>query len=114
MFLVTGATGFIGGHLVEQLCAAGHSVRVLARRIDREWPCATACCDLAAGAGLEEALNGVDIIVHLAGATKALNSQDYFRANVLASANLARAIADRPIRLLHVSSLAAVGPSNEG
>jgi nucleoside-diphosphate-sugar epimerase len=114
MFLITGATGFIGSHLVEKLCAAGRPVRVLVRRVDREWPCPTAPCDLVTGAGLEEALEGVDVVIHLAGATKALNPEDYFRANVRAAANLARAVADRPIRLLHVSSLAAVGPSLDG
>lgn len=112
MFLITGATGFIGSHLVERLCASGVPVRALVRRIDREWPCGTACCDLATGSGLEEALADVDTVIHLAGATKALNPQDYYRANVRASANLARALASSPVRLVHVSSLAAVGPAD--
>lgn len=114
MILVTGATGFIGSHLVEKLCAKGIPVRALVRHIDREWPCPTACCDLATGSGLEEALEGADAVIHLAGATKALSPPDYYRANVRASANLARALAGRPVRLVHVSSLAAVGPGDVG
>jgi nucleoside-diphosphate-sugar epimerase len=114
MILVTGATGFIGSHLVEKLCASGVSVRALVRRVDREWPCATACCDLATASGLEEALDGVDTVVHLAGVTKALNPQDYFRGNVRASVNLARALAGRDVRLVHVSSQAAAGPADAG
>ena len=51
MFLVTGATGFIGSHLVEKLCAAGVPVRALMRRVDRDWPCPTALCDLVTGRG---------------------------------------------------------------
>ncbi|HKE27163.1 MAG TPA: NAD-dependent epimerase/dehydratase family protein [Bryobacteraceae bacterium] len=111
MFLVTGATGFIGTHVVEKLVASGRPVRALVRRADRDWPCPTACCDLAAGAGLEDALDGVDAVIHLAGATKGLTPEDYYRANVVASTNLARALAGRAIRLVHVSSLAAAGPN---
>jgi len=111
MFLVTGATGFIGGHLVEKLHTSGVSVRVLVRRADRDWPCAAVCCDLATGVGLEEAVEGVETVIHLAGATKALSPEGYYRGNVLAAANLARALAGRPVRLVHVSSQAAAGPS---
>jgi len=114
MFLVTGATGFIGSHLVEKLCASGRPVRALVRRVDRDWPCATACCDLATGHGLEAALDGVDTVIHLAGATKALTPDDYHLANVRATGTLVRAIAGRAVRLVHVSSLAAVGPSPDG
>lgn len=114
MFLITGATGFIGRNLVEKLCASGREVRAMVRRSAGDMPCATVCCDLATGVGLEQAIEGVETIIHLAGATKALSPEDYDRANVHAAANLARAAADRAIRLVHVSSLAAVGPSGDG
>jgi len=114
MFLVTGATGFIGKHLVERLSASGAPVRALVRRVDREWPCPTARCDLATGQGLDEALEGIDRVIHLAGATKALAPEGYYAANVRGAANLARALEGRPVRLVHVSSLAAVGPSPDG
>lgn len=114
MFLVTGATGFIGSHLLEKLCAGGVPVRALVRRLDRDWPCAAISCDLARGANLDRALEGVDTVIHLAGATKALRPEDYKRANVEASANLARALENRAVRLVHVSSLAAAGPSADG
>lgn len=114
MYLVTGATGFIGGHLVEKLHASGIPVRVLVRRVDRDWPCEVACADLYTAAGLEEAVNGVDTVIHLAGATKALSLEDYYKSNVRASANLAKALAGRNVRLVHVSSLAAAGPSADG
>jgi nucleoside-diphosphate-sugar epimerase len=114
MFLITGATGFIGSHLVDRLCAEGRPVRALVRRLDREWRCDAVCCDLVSGKGIEEALDGVDIVIHLAGATKALNPEDYFRANVRATANLARALRGSAVRMVHVSSLAAAGPSPDG
>jgi nucleoside-diphosphate-sugar epimerase len=114
MFLVTGATGFIGSHLVDKLRSAGLPVRVLVRRIDREWPCPAVRCDLVSGDGLKDALDGVDTVIHLAGATKAVTPADYRVANVCATRTLANALADRAVRLVHVSSQAAAGPSPDG
>jgi len=111
MILVTGATGFIGSHLVERLAAQGRSVRCLVRRAV-QLPAGVECApgDLAAGIGLAEALRGVDTVIHLAGVTKALAAADYDRGNRLATANLLCAAAG-VTRLVHVSSLAAAGPS---
>jgi dihydroflavonol-4-reductase len=36
--LVTGATGFIAGHVIHQLLEAGHEVRGTARSVSRETP----------------------------------------------------------------------------
>jgi nucleoside-diphosphate-sugar epimerase len=117
MILVTGGTGFIGSHLVERLVAQGRPVRCLVRRsgtaaglppaIER------AQGDLATGAGLAEALRGVDTVLHLAGVTKARTAADYHRGNATATANLLRAAQDytEVNRFVHVSSLAAAGPS---
>jgi nucleoside-diphosphate-sugar epimerase len=115
MFLVTGATGFIGGHLLEKLSSSGEPVRALVRR-ETKLPAGVESVrgDLATGGGLEEALGGVDTVIHLAGATKALVPEDYYAGNVRTTEMLARALAGRPIRLVHVSSLAAAGPSEIG
>ncbi len=120
MILVTGATGFIGGHLVESLLARGESVRALVRRTGSFDKTAVEVVygDLESGAGLETALQGVDTVIHLAGVTKALSIADYYAGNVQATENLARAIASsvksnpRTIRMVHVSSQAAVGPGS--
>jgi nucleoside-diphosphate-sugar epimerase len=114
MILVTGATGFIGSHLADRLCAAGVPVRCLVRNRSRQAGGEAAYGDLASGAGIVEALRGVDTVIHLAGVTKALHPQDYDTGNVTASANLARAAAGRVARFVHVSSLAAIGPSADG
>src|SRR5207302_1909687 len=69
--------------------------------------------DYATGAGLREAVAGVDVVFHLAGVTKALRRADYYSGNAVAAENLARAAVGAP-RFVHVSSLAAVGPSRAG
>jgi nucleoside-diphosphate-sugar epimerase len=114
MILVTGGTGFIGSHLIDRLLARGERVRVLARRTNvfDKTPVEVVRGDLVGGAGIDLALRDVDTVLHLAGVTKALSVAEYFSGNVRATENLARAIAaaGRPIRMVHVSSLAAVGP----
>ncbi len=71
--------------------------------------------DLVSGAGVDAALEGVDLVIHLAGVTKALKVGDYYLGNVDATEKLAAAVAARRgIRMVHVSSLAAVGPSLDG
>lgn len=116
MILVTGGTGFIGSHLVETLCASGEAVRCLVRprRRGRALPVGVEVAegDLATGAGLEEALRGADAVIHLAGVTKALAVSDYYTGNPRATEALARAARGGPARFVHVSSLAAIGPSH--
>ena len=64
--LVTGGTGHLGRDIVGRMVRAGRRVRVFARspgsRSDVEW----AAGDLATGAGLRDALRGVDTVVHAA------------------------------------------------
>ena len=122
MILVTGGTGFIGTHLLERLACQGERVRALVRRtgVTHRFPpvlpagVETVYGDLANGDGLAEALSGSHTVIHLAGVTKALRPQDYYTGNVRATRQLAQAMAGRGIRLVHVSSLAAIGPATSG
>jgi uncharacterized protein len=62
---ITGATGLIGGALRQHLSAQGHELRCLSRRAPSEsgWY----AWDPGAGAPPQEALEGSDAVVHLAG-----------------------------------------------
>ncbi|HTP31571.1 MAG TPA: NAD-dependent epimerase/dehydratase family protein [Candidatus Acidoferrales bacterium] len=112
MTVVTGGTGFIGAHLLERLAAGGETVRALVRRKTalpanvEPFP-----CDLTRDTQIAEAVRGADIVIHLAGTTKALRIDDYYTGNVRATENLARVLAGTAVRFVHVSSLAAVGPN---
>src|ERR1035438_4291150 len=114
MLLITGGTGFVGGRLLEKLAASGETARCLVRRKTLKRPLPPGMepvlADLSTGQGLDEALRGVDTVIHLAGVTKALRVADYEAGNARATETLVRAVAGRPVRFLHVSSLAAMGP----
>jgi nucleoside-diphosphate-sugar epimerase len=117
MFLITGASGFIGGWLVRSLVSQGRQVRCLVRRTSataRLGGAQLAYGDLVSGEGLAAALDGVDCVIHLAGVTKALRARDYYTGNAGATATLVRAMEGSGARLVHVSSLAAAGPSDDG
>jgi nucleoside-diphosphate-sugar epimerase len=118
VILVTGGTGFIGTHLLEQLASSHAGVRALVRpqRSPRSLPTGVEVVygNLATGEGLQKALEGVETVIHLAGVTKAIHTDDYYSGNVRATEKLAHAIAGRGLRLVHVSSLAAIGPAGAG
>ncbi len=120
--LVTGATGFVGSHLVERLVAEGCRVRCLVRRTSSLAWLPTDAVELSYGevaqdAGLREAVAGVGVVFHVAGVTKALQPSQYYLGNAQGTANLLRALEQSGppgVRFVHVSSLAAVGPSPDG
>jgi len=119
--LVTGATGFIGRHLVERLVHNGHQVRCLIRHENRRAalpPVETEVevVDLLDGLGLERVVRGCDQVIHLAARTSARYRAELYRTNSIGSRRLAEACArqSNPPHLLMVSSLAAAGPSIAG
>jgi uncharacterized protein YbjT (DUF2867 family) len=70
--LVTGGTGTLGRLVVERLVAAGHAVRVVARNTPERAVAGAEFVtgDLATGEGIDDAVAGVEIVVHCAGGAK--------------------------------------------
>ena len=111
--LVTGASGFLGGHLVERL-SSEVPVRAMTRLISRARPMPGVQwiqCDLGNEEELRKALNGVETVFHcaaLAGPPGSL--QEYEEANVKGTVRLARLAAETGVKtLVYVSSLAVYG-----
>jgi nucleoside-diphosphate-sugar epimerase len=118
--LVTGGTGFIGSHLVEALLAQGHEVRCLVRDTQRlGWIAGLPSVTIAHGGmdeprSLLEGVRGVDQVYHVAGLTRARAAPDFFRVNGEGTRHLVHACLEAPRgprRIVHLSSLAAVGPT---
>ena len=116
--LVTGATGFTGGHLARHLLRSGCEVRALVRAEDRRSAALAAdgmelCTgDLTDRASLDRALPGVDIVYNI-GATyrQASASRDEYRAiNATAVADLVEAGALAGVRrVVHCSTVGVHG-----
>jgi len=115
---VTGATGFVGSHLIRGLSTAGHRVRILARRmpiaaLTPDRPLEVVLGDLDDRRALERLIGGADAVIHVAGIIKAKRAAEFHRVNVDGTRNLAAALATVPseTRVIHVSSLAAREPA---
>jgi UDP-glucose 4-epimerase len=93
---LTGATGFIGRHLLKELPKRGYRPRLLLRR-PTEVPLESASAvigDLARPQNLSEALAGVDAVIHTAGLAHAMSGlpeDDYRTLNTEATIRLAQA-----------------------
>lgn len=114
---LTGATGFIGGHILAEARARGHRVRALTRR-----PAAASLHDegvhwvrgsLADNDALRTLVGPADVVIHCAGLVKAVRPAHFFDANEAAVRALLHAVQAREghrAPLLHMSSLAAREP----
>jgi nucleoside-diphosphate-sugar epimerase len=115
--LVTGATGFTGGHLARHLAARGHAVRVLVRDPARASELASAGCELAAGdladpATLPASVAGCEVVYNIAALYRqaGLPRGTYARVNAEAVGALVEASAAAGVRrVVHCSTVGVHG-----
>ena len=120
--LVTGGTGFVGSHLVERLLRNGYSVTCLVRDLRQlRWleglDVQLTQGDCTQPESLAAAVQGVSLVFHCAGLTKAMHARDYYRVNHLGTMNLLEACERYNPgieKFILVSSQAAAGPSPDG
>jgi len=119
---ITGATGFVGRHLVPQLVESGWRVRTLVRPSSDTRHLERCGVELHTGDlgdrdALSRGVSGTDTVFHLAAITAARTEREYVSANVDGTRAVVEAILaggpNRP-RLVYLSSYAAGGPSLEG
>ena len=118
LLALTGATGFIGQHLLRELPKRGYRVRVLLRRPTSLSPQSASAVigDLARPRNMSAALEGADAVIHSAGLTHGMSGtpeDDYRVLNTDATINLARAARRAGVkRFIFLSSIRAqCGPT---
>ena len=116
--LVTGATGFIGRHLIGEL-SAQHYVRALARRTSRieflqQYKHVDIMYgDLDTGQGLDDALRTIDLVIHCAARTNATTYYQYHQTNTMGTYHLVQAMQRMSVdTMLFLSTNAVSGPSS--
>jgi nucleoside-diphosphate-sugar epimerase len=120
--LVTGATGFVGSHLIEALVSRGDEVTALVRSpgkasLLQRLNVRQVSGDLQNVEVLRAAVRGQEVVYHVAGLVAARDESEFLRGNRDATATLLRAIAEvggTPPRFVLVSSMAAGGPAPRG
>ena len=119
--LVTGASGFVGSHLVSYLLSQGHQVRVCSRR---DWPDAPApnyvIGNINGNTDWQNALQDIDVVIHCAARVHIMNDtaadplQAFREVNRDASVRLAQQAAQAGVKqLIYLSSVKVNGEMTE-
>lgn len=123
--LVTGGTGFVGAYIIKQLLENGYRVRAIRRNstlpfyIEKEifekveWVPG----DVLDIVSLEEAMQGVDTVIHSAAIISFFKKEraHMYQVNVSGTANVVNLALELNVsRLVHISSISALGRTANG
>ncbi len=117
--LVTGASGFIGKHLVRTLSEQGRDVRCLVRKTSDTQYLDDLGVELFYGDlldkdSLKDIAKDINIVYHLAGQIHSTYSRDFYKVNFDGTRNLVEECLPKKIeRFVFLSSIAAVGPNRK-
>jgi len=113
---LTGATGFVGGHLLKRLLAEGHKVRALVRDpLKAKLPAGNIEIvpgDVVEGAGLDAGLKNCDAVIHLVGIIVASGKATFERVHHLGTRNMVEAAQRNNIR--RFVQMSAIGARADG
>lgn len=119
--LLTGATGFVGSHILDSLRARQLEVRVLLRKTSHRQFIEPHLAHVELGEGslgdpasLGKAMEGITHVIHCAGATHVKRDAQYYEINQDGTRNVVEAANGQRgniVRLVHISSLAASHPA---
>jgi len=126
MVLVTGGTGFLGSYIIKELVERNYPVRAIRRSTSKvpfyiparifekvQWVQG----DILDPGSLEEAMEGSDAVIHSAAIISfhKADKKKMYQVNVQGTANVVNAAIEKNIsRLVHISSVAALGRSKTG
>lgn len=115
---ITGANGFVGSNLLRYYQDLGHETVAIIRNT-ATLPATGAIIrevDYSSIDSIKAALSDVDVLIHNAGKTKALNHEDMLAANVGITQRVVAAVnaSEHPIHLILISTQAASRPSVHG
>ena len=123
MILVTGGTGFLGSELIKQLTDEGLAVRALKREHSKlpslltgnkliEWFVA----DINELSDLEDAFEHITKVYHCAAfvSLSSKHKKELFHVNIDGTSNIVNLCIENNCKLLHVSSVAALGLAKKG
>ena len=130
MVLVTGGTGFLGSYIIKQLVEKGYAVRAI-RRTNKLpfWISKDVFNNTSAGSvewidgdvldvvALQDAMEGIDAIIHSAAVVSfaTRDRKNMYQVNVEGTANVVNMALEKNVRrLVHISSVAALGRTASG
>ncbi len=120
--LITGATGFIGRHLVEAIVGGktGISKKQITCMVRKNssfldnLKIKSVICDLNDGENVLRLTKSFDVVVHLAGIVNTPSKKEFYEKNVLATKNIINACKANKIRKIIFASTAVVTSSVKG
>jgi nucleoside-diphosphate-sugar epimerase len=116
--LLTGASGFVGSHILDSLRRRGLATALLLRPTSNQQFITSHLPHVEVRPGsigdpesLRQAMASITHVIHCAGATKAARASGFYEVNQAGTRNVVSALHSQVQRLVHISSLAAAGPA---
>ncbi|MEM7492545.1 MAG: NAD-dependent epimerase/dehydratase family protein [Pseudomonadota bacterium] len=116
LIAVTGATGFIGSHLLSRLTSENRHTRALVRQKRNRKSSLPSSTEIVEGTlgdrrAIRDLLKGADTCIHVAGATTSVHSSGFHEANVIGTYNVTACASAAGVKhLIYLSSQAARAP----